>query len=106
MGIAWGKIQAGEDIQEALQREIREEIGDKAVIELGPVFHVWKRQPDPNRDFFLFLVGFRCFWRGGEILMSPEHKDFRWITKDQIEGIDFENTYKDAIKQYFRVFAL
>lgn len=97
-----GKIQIGEDISDALNREIKEELGERVEIEKGSIFHVWIRQPDPNRDFLIFLVGFFCAWKGGEITISPEHKSFRWITKDEVEGMDFENTYKDAIKYYFQ----
>ncbi len=99
-----GKIQAGEDISNALQREIREELGDNAVIELGSVFHVWKRQPDPTRDFFLFLVGFRCAYKSGEITLSPEHKNFRWVTKDEASQLPFEDTYKETVKYYFGIY--
>ena len=97
-----GKIQIGEDIPTALNREIKEELGERIQIERGPIFHGWIRQPDPNRDFFIFLVGFSCIWKGGEITISPEHKSFRWITKEEIDTIEFENTYKDAIKYYFQ----
>ena len=98
-----GKIQAGEDVPTAFKRELAEEVSKKAQIELGPVFHVWIRQPNPNKkDFFIFLVGLRCFWRGGEVVTSDEHKNFRWIAKKEVDSIDFENTYKDAIIYYFQ----
>ncbi|MDP4007271.1 MAG: NUDIX domain-containing protein [bacterium] len=97
-----GKIQTGENTSYALQRELKEEIGEIAQVKPGPVFYVWTRQPYPEQNFYLFLVGFQCTWNGGEISLSPEHKNFRWITKEEVDGIDFENTYKDAIKQYFQ----
>lgn len=99
-----GKIQIGEDIPEAFHREIKEELGERIEVERGPLFHVWIRQPNPNQNFFIFLVGFLCTLKSGEITISPEHKSFRWITKKEVDSIDFENTYKDAIKQYFQVF--
>ncbi len=96
-----GKIQIKEEVSEALDREIKEELGEEVRIKKGPVFYVWIRQPDLNRDFFLFLTGFDCTWAGGEIAISPEHKSFRWITKEEIDSIEFENTYKEAIRLYF-----
>jgi len=97
-----GKVQIEEDVAAALSREIREEIGENTDIEIGSAFHAWIRQPHPNIKFLLFLVGFHCSWKGGEISISPEHKNFRWITKEEVESIDFENMYKDAIKVYFQ----
>lgn len=98
-------------LKDILAREVAEELGTQVHYEIGTVFHVWVRKPDPiknrmtpysNSDFCIFLVGFRCTYQKGEILISPEHKNFRWITKEEVDGIDFENTYKDAIKQYFQ----
>ncbi|MCH7828711.1 NUDIX hydrolase [Patescibacteria group bacterium] len=97
-----GKVQIEEDVAAALSREVREEIGESADIEIGSAFHAWIRQPHPDLKFLLFLVGFRCFWKRGEISISPEHKNFRWITKEEVDSIGFENTYKDAIKYYFQ----
>jgi hypothetical protein len=31
-----------------------------------------------------------------------EHQSFKWITKEEVDNLDFENTYKDAIKKYFQ----
>jgi 8-oxo-dGTP diphosphatase len=98
------KIQVGEDIPKAFHREIKEELGESIEIERGPLSHVWIRQPNPNQNFFIFLVGFPCALKSGEITISPEHKSFRWITKEEVESIDFENTYKDAIQYYFSKF--
>ena len=95
-----GRIQVGETIPAALKRELKEEIGESVQVEIGPIFHVWIREPNP--DFFIFLVGFPCIWKSGEITISPEHKSFRWITKEEIDTIEFENTYKEAVEYYFK----
>jgi 8-oxo-dGTP pyrophosphatase MutT (NUDIX family) len=101
-----GKIEVGENIPTTLNREIREELGGNVEIEMGPTtFYAWIRKPDPNRDFLLFLVGFPCVWKGGEIILSPEHKNFHWITKEEIENTNFENTYKQAIQRYFESYS-
>jgi len=56
---------------------------------------------NPNKDFFILLLGFSCVWKGGEITISQEHKSFRWITKEEVDNLQFENTYKDAVEYYF-----
>lgn len=94
-----------------LERETLEELGEQFEYETGPIFHAWVRKPDPSEniaqvyrdnDFCIFLVGIRCTYKTGDVVLSPEHKSFRWITQEEIDTIEFENTYKDAIQYYFQ----
>jgi len=96
--------------KEILARETAEELGDQFEYETGPVFHAWIRKPDPleniapvyrDNDFCILLVGILCTYKNGDVVLSPEHTDFRWITKEEVENINFENTYKDAVRYYF-----
>jgi len=106
-----GRIEMGErenPLPKILLREIAEELGKDCEIEVGPVFHAWVRKPSrdvndiyTNKDFCIFLVGFACVLKSGEIVLSKEHKNFRWISKEEVGGIDFENTYKEAVQYYF-----
>jgi len=104
------KSEIHKDLREILAREVTEELGGAAQYEIGPIFHAWIRKPNPvvgvtlhgDDDFCIFLVGFRCTYQKGEIQLSPEHQAFRWITKKEVDSMDFENTYKDAIKYYFQ----
>ena len=92
---------------EILARETAEELGEQFEYTPGPIFHAWIRKPNElneykdKKDFCLFLVGIRCTYKSGDVVLSPEHTGFRWITKDEIESLLFENTYKEAIEKYF-----
>ena len=107
------KSEIHEDLRNILKREVTEEVGEAIQYDIGPISHAWIRKPDPilgkktqysDNDFCIFLVGFQCTYKKGGIQLSPEHQTFKWITKEEVYGIDFENTYKDAIKQYFQMF--
>jgi len=107
-----GRIETRErenPLQNILLREVAEELGKDCKIKVGPIFHTWVRKPSrdvndiyTNKDFCIFLVGFACILKKGEIALSKEHKNFQWITKEEVDTMEFENTYKDAIKYYFQ----
>lgn len=98
-------------LEEILARETAEELGEEFRYEAGQIFHAWIRKPDPteniasvyrDNDFCILLVGIRCTYKGGDVVVSPEHAGFRWITKGEVDSLQFENTYKDAIRKYFQ----
>ena len=102
-----------EKLEKPLRREVAEELGDNFQYEAGDVFQAWIRKPDPlqsilsaaeysGKDLCIFLVGVLCTYKSGEPKLSPEHQSFKWITKEEVDGLEFENTYKDAIMKYFQ----
>ena len=91
-----GKIEAGESGEQALIREICEELGAEIAVErkLTEVVHAY---PDLNVHLTLYLA---CV-SSGEI-QKLEHNDVRWITPDQIPEYDFcpaDRAFLDKIKE-------
>jgi len=111
-----GRIEKNEifdGLEKPLRREVAEELGDAFQYEVGRVFHVWIRKPEfaasspyaaeyLGKDLCIFLVGITCEYKSGEPKLSREHQKFRWITKEEVDTLEFENTYKDAINKYFQ----
>lgn len=95
------KSETGKNLREILHREVAEELGPNFQYEVGNVFHAWIRQPTPDKNFFILLIGFRCKYTGGDISLGQEHKNFRWINKETIVELEFENTYREAFEYYF-----
>lgn len=96
------KEETYKDLKEVLQREIGEELGREFKCEIGSVFYTWIRKPNPDTEFHIFLAGFKCRFLNGDITLSPEHQEFRWISKGEVGKINFENTYKEAVRYYFK----
>lgn len=98
-----GKVQTGEvDFKESLKREVREETGLE--IEVGLPFitwmHVMKR--GANKGKKIFLVGYKCKYLGGEVVISDEHTNFRWVNKENLaEGNEAEEYFK-YLRTYFQ----
>ena len=100
-------------LEEILLRETKEELGDQFEYKVSSIFHAWIRKPDPTKniaqvyrdnDFCIFLIGILCEYKKGDVTLSPEHRDFRWVTKEEVEALEFENTYKEAVLRYFETF--
>ncbi|MDO8470909.1 MAG: NUDIX domain-containing protein [bacterium] len=97
-----GKIKKSEDVESAFRREVAEELGSQVEFSVQGILHSWIRKPHPDKDFVLFLVGLKCTYERGEIILSKEHKNFKWIDESDIDGLQFENTYEDAVRYYFK----
>lgn len=78
-----GKIEAGETPQEALKREIMEELDTQ--IEVGTLIDTIEY------DYSDFHLSMDCFWceivRGNLVL--KEHENAKWLTKEQLQDVEW-----------------
>ena len=74
-------MEPGENLEECVQREVREETG----IEISDIRYVASQSwPFPNQ----FMVGFRARWKSGDIcIQKSEIADARWFDKDNLPSI-------------------
>ena len=76
-----GKIEDGETPQEALKREIREELDTE--IAVGELLDT------VEYDYPAFHLSMDCFWCtivSGELVLK-EHEAARWLTKEQLREV-------------------
>lgn len=101
--IPGGKIRQGEtDLDESLRNEVREETGLE--IEIGKPFIRWvfKLIPGhPNAGKLVFLVGFQCRWKSGEVILSNDHTKFEWVDANTHQKYDDGSGHYRAIATYF-----
>ena len=76
-----GKTEPGETHEEALRREIREELATEIGVDrmLGTVEH----------DYPVFHLTMHCFWchvDNGSLTLK-EHEDARWLAMDELESV-------------------
>lgn len=87
-GPAWefpgGKIEAGETAEEALRREIQEELGCGLQLVL-PFDTIEADYP----GFHLSMEAFICTLTPKSTPSPREHAELRWITKDDITSVDW-----------------
>lgn len=73
-----GKIEEGETKEDALRREIREEL--EIEIEVGELFD---RVSYDYPEFHLFMDCFLCKMKGDTFVLK-EHEDAKWLTKETL----------------------
>ena len=78
-----GKIEKGESAQQALVREIREELATE--VEVGDLLTT------VEYDYPQFHLSMQCFWCRiiGEPPVLKEHEAARWITIEDIDTLDW-----------------
>lgn len=88
-----GKIEEGETPQQALVREIREELDTE--IEVGDLFDT------VEYDYPTFHLSMECFFctvKSGNLVLK-EHEAARWLTKDNLDGVEWLPADKGLIEK-------
>lgn len=92
-----GKIEAGETPEQALVREIREELDTEIVV--GELIDTIEY------DYPSFHLSMDCFWAeivSGELVLK-EHVEANWLSKDEMNSVEWlpaDITLIEKIKQY------
>ncbi|NTV92967.1 MAG: (deoxy)nucleoside triphosphate pyrophosphohydrolase [Chlorobiaceae bacterium] len=89
-----GKVESGESPQDALHRELAEELGVVVEIlqQLTPVFYSYS-------DFSLQLIPYRCLILSGEPV-PVEHAALEWISVDGAAFYDFPEADAPILEEY------
>ena len=78
-----GKIEEGETPQEALVREIEEEL--KTIISVGELVDTIEY------DYPAFHLSMDCFWAeivSGDLVLT-EHEAAKWLTKEELDSVEW-----------------
>ena len=78
-----GKMEPGESPEEALRREIWEELETRIVVE-----RLVKTVEYEYPKFFLKMHCFWCSIESGSLILK-EHEAARWLSKDQLDSVDW-----------------
>ena len=91
-----GKIEPGETPEQALARECREELDLEIENEriIDSVVHEY-----PEKTIRLTLI--ECTPKVGSLPRPNEHQDIRWVTREEMEVLDFAPADRDLIRKGF-----
>ena len=78
-----GKIEEGESLRQALQRELTEELKIEATVAelVTTVDHTYP-------DFRLIMHAFHCEITSGQLTLT-EHLDMKWLPKNELRNLDW-----------------
>ena len=88
-----GKIEEGETKEQALKRELREEM--EMDVELNDHFiDVYHEYPDFSMNMYVF----KCTAKSKDLKMNVHH-DFMWVEKNQLNKLDWADADKPIVKK-------
>lgn len=94
-----GKIDGGEGISEALERELKEELG-LTEFRQGEILGAHIREDYNKNGIRLMLIFYRVDAQVQDIKLSEEHSSFEWIGKADLDNLEFRNDgVKEAIEK-------
>jgi 8-oxo-dGTP pyrophosphatase MutT (NUDIX family) len=87
-----GQIRSGENFEEAIKRQIKEELG--IITERVLVFGTYQIATPQSEQKIIPGVKFICFWKEyvngeGPKIDPKEHIEWKWISINNTRGIDF-----------------
>jgi len=89
-----GRVENGETIQSALQREINEETGLK--VEIYDPVEEWSFYKTP--DQLIRGITLECEYLEGRVELCGEHKCYFWAAIDRIKRLNFNRNFLGNLK--------
>ena len=89
-----GRVENGETVESALQREIDEETGLK--VEIHDPVEEWSFYKTPDR--LIKGITFECAYLEGSVKLCSEHKRYFWAVIDSIMGLNFNRNFLQNLK--------
>ena len=89
-----GRVENGETVQFALQREIKEETGLK--VEIHDPVEEWSFYKTP--DLLIKGITLECSYIGGNVKLCGEHKRYFWAAVDRFDSLSFNRNFLGNLK--------
>jgi 8-oxo-dGTP diphosphatase len=84
-----GRVENGETVKSALQREIAEETGLK--VEIHDPVEEWSFYKTPNQ--LIKGITLECAYLEGDVKLCGEHKRYFWAALDSIGSLSFNRNF-------------
>lgn len=94
-----GKIEFGENFHQAVSREISEEVKLNVALNPNPVFGWTGIAYNKDTQFFGYL--FIAKYVSGDVVLSNEHTDYKWVNHAATKRLNMHQDFKDIICKFF-----
>ncbi|MFA5126407.1 MAG: NUDIX hydrolase [Patescibacteria group bacterium] len=95
-----GRMENDETPEKTLKRELKEELGWEN-FEIKTALEPWNFSSEVNATQYQFTVKiYICISHENKIMENNEYSEYRWVSIDEIDGLNMRDGYKQAIKEY------
>ncbi len=100
--IPGGRVELGESLKQAAQREIMEETGIHIQVD-EPIYIFESIQKDEKGRiaFHYIIIDMVARYKKGNISPGDDALDARWISEDELKTLKVNQSTKDFLKEYF-----
>ncbi|HOJ12324.1 MAG TPA: NUDIX domain-containing protein [Clostridiales bacterium] len=78
-----GKIDFGEGLEQALKREVCEEVGIS--IDVDKLLYATTFKTDPLRQ--IVILTYKCIATQNNVILSKEHSDYKWVAENDFREL-------------------
>jgi|GEM_PF-2350611 len=101
--VRMGTLEAGERMEAALRREIKEELGIE-ISDIKPLFfkdglHKKSFADASQLEVYMIFLVFLCRAASDEIKLSPEFSDYAWVSTDTLQDYDLNSATVETFRQ-------
>ncbi len=95
-----GRMAAGEDVLQTLQRELAEELPSLTDYEVGKLLKVYKKPMVLSDGTELCILYYAVMAPAFDIVLSEEHHAYEWMTEHQVRQLP--QGFSDVYAEFFK----